>query len=298
MVFRKFKTFLLYSLIACWCLEGIRSVQAQESSPNIKVISSLRVYSDIAQQIGGRFVHSEAILSGSLQDPHLFELPPMAVKTIEHGAVFIRNGMGYDNWFEKILTSHVISRDKMICVSCFLALKENTNPHLWFSVPDMKKLAIRLSEKFSALLPTQKVVFADNLARFEKALDKIEEKQQEIRQRFSGLSYAATEPVFNIMLDSLGFHTINLPFQMAMMNETEPSPQEIALLEMAIQSHKIRLFFYNTQVITPLSTKITVMAKEARIPVIGVSESLPVDKNYQDWMNLLLNTLVEELQKK
>ena len=73
--------------------------------------------------------------------------------------------------------------------------------------------------------------------------------------------------------------------QSAIMNGTDPSPQDIATEESLITGHKVKVFLYNQQVTDSLTATFLADAKKASVPVVGVYETMPVPGyDYQSWM--------------
>ena len=63
--------------------------------------------------------------------------------------------------------------------------------------------------------------------RFIGSLDRVNRKIAEIRAKYAGVAVTSTEPVFGYMAFALGLKVRNERFQMAVMNDTEPSAREI-----------------------------------------------------------------------
>ena len=59
----------------------------------------------------------------------------------------------------------------------------------------------------------------------------IEAKIAALRQRLAGTPVTATEPVFGYMFAALGMTVRDMPFQMAVMNNTEPGASDVAAFE-------------------------------------------------------------------
>ena len=69
------------------------------------------------------------------------------------------------------------------------------------------------------------------------------------------------------------------------MNGTDPSPQDIFTEEGLIEGHKVKALLYNEQVTDSLTSTFLAEAKKARVPVVGVYETMPVPGyDYQSWM--------------
>ena len=91
------------------------------------------------------------------------------------------------------------------------------------------------------------------------------------------------------MARALGFKMRNESFQISVMNETEPSSSDVAAFESDLKNRKVRVLFYNSQVVDDLTSRLQNLARNSKVPVVGVSETEPVGSGYQDWM---LNQLV------
>ncbi len=119
-----------------------------------------------------------------------------------------------------------------------------------------------------------------------------------IKSKYAGTPVAATEPVFNNMSSALGFVMENNRFQLAVMNGTEPSAQATAEFEQSLRSRAVKLLLYNRQVTNPTSDRMREIAKESRIPIVGVTETQPPDaKSYIAWMLSELNNIEHALSQ-
>ena len=94
----------------------------------------------------------------------------------------------------------------------------------------------------------------------------------------------ASEPVFGYMAEALGLTMRNERFQLAIMNDTEPSARDVAAFEHDLKEHKVRVMFYNKQASDKIVQHLVALARAAKIPVVGVTETAPPGLTYQDWM--------------
>jgi zinc/manganese transport system substrate-binding protein len=101
--------------------------------------------------------------------------------------------------------------------------------------------------------------------------------------------------VFGPMLDAIGLVSRNQGFQLAMMNDTEPSAQDLAVFETDLKQRKVKALVSNTQVSEALSQRLVGIAKASNIPVVGVTETLPPGQHFQDWVLSELDALDEAL---
>jgi zinc/manganese transport system substrate-binding protein len=86
------------------------------------------------------------------------------------------------------------------------------------------------------------------------------------------------------MLAALGMQDRNERFQLAVMNNTEPSASDVAAFEDDLRRHRVRLLVYNSQASDPVAEHMLGIAKSAQIPVIGVTETEPPGLDYQAWI--------------
>ena len=73
------------------------------------------------------------------------------------------------------------------------------------------------------------------------------------------------------------------------MNDTEPSARDVAAFEQDLKDHKVRVMFYNKQASDKIVQHLVELARAAKIPVVGVTETEPPGMTYQDWMLSQLN---------
>jgi zinc/manganese transport system substrate-binding protein len=254
----------------------------QELKPS--VVAAENFYGDIARQIGGDRVEVASILSNPDQDPHLFETTPTIVRQIAAARIVIFNGADYDAWMDKLLKAAPRVGRTVLAVAELVNKKAGDNPHLWYDPATMPTLARALADAFSKADPAHAADYAARLATLLAALERIGGKVAEIRAKYAGVAITATEPVFGYMAAALGLKVRNERLQMAVMNDTEPSARDIAAFEQDLKEHRVRVLLYNKQTSTKLTQRMLEIARRAKIPVVGVTETQPMGMSYQDWM--------------
>jgi zinc/manganese transport system substrate-binding protein len=263
----------------------------------IKIVAAENFYGDIAKQIGGPDVSVTSILSNPDQDPHLFELSPSVARDVSATRIVIYNGIDYDPWMEKLLGAARSDDRKTIVVADLIGKKIGDNPHIWYDPVTVSALAKKLSDTLIAEDPANKAGYEQRLARFEESLKPIHGKIGELRQRFAGTPVTATEPIFGYVFDALGMEVRNQTFQLAVMNNTEPSASDIAGFENDLKTHRVKLLVYNSQATDPTADRMRKIAKAAGIPVVAAVETAPADENYQSWMMNELDAVERALSK-
>jgi zinc/manganese transport system substrate-binding protein len=256
-------------------------------------------YADIITQIGGPYVTVTAIVSDPNTDPHSFEINPAIAAKLANADLVIENGLGYDGWADKLLAATQNPTRKTINVQLLLNLPDSTpNPHLWYNPQTMPAVANAISADLSKLDPAHTTYYQAQDKKFIASLAPETAAIAAFRSNFAGSRIAVTEPVGDYLLQSLGL-TIVTPFslQAAIMNGTDPAPQDISLQNALFASHTAKIFVYNQQVTDPLTDSFLTMAKQNHIPVVGVYETMPAPGyTYQSWMLAEINALTAALE--
>ena len=278
-------------------LGAIGAIAVAHADP-IKIVAAENFYGDIARQIGGTDVAVTSILNNPDQDPHLFEVSPSVGRDVSAARIVIYNGIDYDPWMAKLLASARSADRKTIVVADLIGRKTGENPHVWYDPATMVALARTLSATLIAEDPGHKTNYEQRLAAFEATVKPIQMKINELRQRLAGTPATATEPIFGYMFDALGMQVRNQAFQLAVMNNTEPSASDMAAFENDLKTHQVKLLIYNNQATDAIADRMQKIAKAAGVPVVGASETEPSGKNYQTWMMSELDAIDRALPKR
>jgi zinc/manganese transport system substrate-binding protein len=273
-------------LISCALALGL-SLAAPIAAPaadTISVVAAENFYGDIARQIGGAQVTVASILSNPDQDPHLFETTPGVVRQIADAKIVIMNGAGYDAWMDKLISAAPRPARTVISAADLTGKKEGDNPHLWYAPATMPAVAKALAEALAKTDPAHAADYNNRLTTVLDALSRIEQRAAALRGKYAGAAVTATEPVFGPMADALGLTMRNERFQLAMMNDTEPSAKDIAAFETDLKQRKVKALFYNKQVSQKLAQRMVDIARKAKVPVVAVTETQPDGVGFVDWM--------------
>jgi zinc/manganese transport system substrate-binding protein len=260
----------------------------------IKIIAAENIYGSIAKQIGGEYVEVTNILNNPSQDPHLFTTTPSIAKAITNADMIIYNGGNYDPWMMPLIPKD--SQKNILNVAELAHIPPDSNPHIWYSPDVMVLFAKKITDLLISNDPEHQKIFTDQLRQFEKDYQKIFLKIAIIKNRFKDTAVIATESVFNEMIESCGLIMRGKNFQIKMMNDIPPSIADIKEFELDLRQHRVHALIYNEQVINPLTQKMLDLARQEKIPIVGVTEMMPPNLNYIDWILKELNDLDNALE--
>jgi zinc/manganese transport system substrate-binding protein len=272
-------------LMAC-ALVGVAAsacTAAADAAP-IRIVAAENVYGDVAAQIGGEDVTVASLISTPAQDPHQFEATAAAARALAGAEIVIENGMDYDPWVDRLLAGSPAPHREVIVVADLLHRKPGANPHLWYDPKCMLVLAAKLADALTARNPAREEFYRLRLKAFYDSYKAVTDKIDAMRAKYAGTPVTATEPIFGDMANAIGLDMRNLRFQLAVMNDTEPSTHDLAAMQDDLENRKVKLLIYNSQVSDTLTERLRGIAQAAKVPIVGVSETEPQGKNYQQWI--------------
>jgi zinc/manganese transport system substrate-binding protein len=269
----------------------------QARADPISIVAAENFYGDIARQIGGPEVAVTSILSNPDQDPHLFEVSPSVGRAVSAARIVIYSGINYDPWMAKLLRAARLAKRQTIVVADLVGRKTGDNPHIWYDPATMPALANTLCDALIADDPGHQAGYRARLARFTASMAPIPAKIAELRERLAGTPVTATEPVAGYLFAALGLAVRNQAFQLAVMNNTEPSASDIATFENDLKNRRVRLLIYNSQASGPIAERMRKIATASQIPVVGATETEPAGTSYQGWMMSELDAVERALDK-
>jgi len=272
------------SLLVVALMISFLSFTASTARAAVGIVAAENFYGDVAQQIGGPDVQVTSILSNPDEDPHLFEASPSVARAVSRASIVIYSGIDYDPWMPSLLKAERGKNRKIIVVAALVGKKPGDNPHIWYDPNTMLALAKVLAGELAVADARHRSEYQERLARFEHSLQPVIRKIVELRARTKGMPVTATEPVFGYMFQALGMEIRDRSFQLAVMNNTEPSVSEVARFEDDLKTHSVKLLVYNRQASDPTAERMRKLANASHIPVVGASETEPPGADYQQWM--------------
>ncbi len=259
---------------------------ARAAAP-IQAIGVENEYADVIAQIGGPDVHVTAIMSDPNTDPHSFEVSPKIAASIAGADLIVENGLGYDPWADKMIAAAPKAGRQVINVQHLLGLSDDTpNPHLWYDPATMPAVAKAIAAKLSTLDPAHASAYAAREKAFEASLKPWFAAIAAFKATYAGTPVAVTEPVGDYMLQAAGTRILTpWNLQAAVMNGTDPAPQDVTKQNALFSPNGVKVFLYNQQVTDSLTQTFLDRAHKAGIPVVGVYETMPTPGyTYQSWM--------------
>jgi zinc/manganese transport system substrate-binding protein len=264
----------------------------------LRVLAVENFYANLVDQLGGQCVSTTTILADPDADPHEFQPAASDVRAFGDAQLVIENGLGYDDFSDKVLAT-LSQQPTVITAGDVVGLHLGANPHIWYSAGYVDQIKAAILADLKQLNPGASAYYDAQSAALEQEFGAYRGLIGQIASQFRGSPVGATEPIVVDMAYATGLDVISPPeFMQAVAEGNEPSARDIAMFQDQIQNHQIKVLVYNTQTITSLTEQLKAMAQQNSIPIVGVSETMPLGaQTFQGWQATELALLLQALQK-
>ncbi|WP_426625815.1 metal ABC transporter solute-binding protein, Zn/Mn family [Leifsonia sp. McL0607] len=267
----------------------------------VRVVASTNVYGDIASTIAGDAVEVTSLMSDPAQDPHSFEANAQSQLAVSKADILIENGGGYDGFMDTLRAGSKNTKATVLNVVDLSGKKAQNgelNEHVWYDFPTIQKLTTALTDALSKADPAQKATFTKNADAFAGKLAALQNREAELRSQYAGEGAAITEPVPLYLLDAIGLvNKTPEKFSAAIEEGDDVSPLVLHETLALFSAHQVKLLAYNEQTSGPETERVLAAAKQAGVPAVPVTETLPKGKDYVSWMNANIDAVGAALSK-
>ena len=243
----------------------------------VDVVVSVGQWGDLARRLGGACATVTTIVSSAAVDPHDFEPGTSALAAISDADVVVVNGAGYDHWADDAVATLDPAPAVVRAADVAGVAASGADPHLWNSPKVVHEMSAAVSRALTRLAtPKAADYLARQSAAWTAALKPYDDAVRTLSVRAPGHSFAATEPVFDRMAQTLGL-TDATPegYRRAISNHSDPAPGDLAAFEATLAGGGVDVLVYNTQTSGTVPSQLRAAAKRGGVPVVDVSESPP-----------------------
>jgi zinc/manganese transport system substrate-binding protein len=293
-----------------------------ESSPEIarptevpftglQVVASTNVWGDIAKSVGGDRVQVVSIIESFSQDPHSYEASARDQLAVNDADLLVANGGGYDSFMDALAGAS--GNENIIYAYLPDELAEEDakaeedddhnhdhadgNEHVWYDFHVVEDFANRLAAKLALLDPEYSADYFDNLVLFLDQIEILEDRVAVLSGKYSGARVFSSEPVADYLLQELSLENITPKgFSGAIEEERDVSPKDLLEVQNLLKSKAVTLFVVNPQTGSVQIDSLVALAKQNQIPVVELSELLPPNTSYFEWMDMNIALLEAALR--
>ncbi|PZE61443.1 ABC transporter substrate-binding protein [Curtobacterium sp. MCPF17_001] len=267
----------------------------------VRVVASTNVYGSIVESIGGDHVDVTSILEDPSQDPHSFESSAKTQLAVSKADLLIENGGGYDDFMSTLAKSSNTDAPTINVVELSgldTGGSDEFNEHVFYSYPTMVKLVADVSERLTKLDSADASTFQANAKTLTGKLQELESQTASVEKTVDGEKVAYTEPVPGYLFDAMGLDNVTPPdFSEAIEEGDDVPPAALNDTLKLFTSGEARLLAVNEQTSSPETEQVQKAAKQAGVPVIGVTETLPKGEDYVSWQQANIDAVTAALEK-
>ncbi|MGI9126562.1 MAG: metal ABC transporter solute-binding protein, Zn/Mn family [Mycobacterium sp.] len=263
------------------------------------VVASTDVWGSVAQAVAGEDARVSSIVTSGSADPHSFEASPSDTAAITDATVVVYNGGGYDAWVDTVLQSRpdvpAVNAYKLLDAAA-LGEPQPANEHVFYELGTAKAVAAQIAERLAEADPGKAGQYRSRASEFGKRADEILEQERALRTTHPGAVAVATEPVAHYLLLAAGLaDRTPTGFTAAIEQDTDPAPVDVAELLDLITNREVAALMFNDQTVTEATRRVRSAAQTAGVPVVTVTETLPVGSDYLTWQSETANRLARAL---
>ena len=158
-----------------------------------------------------------------------------------------------------------------------LGVADGGNPHRWYNPADVATVVGKVTADLQRLDPTDRAYFAGREQHFETVVagGNTTRRSPPSVSRYAGTPVGASESIVAMLAPSLGLDLITPPtFLKAISEGTDVSVADKETIDTQIRTHRIAIYIYNSQNVTP---DVQAQLREVRaehIPVATITETL------------------------
>jgi zinc/manganese transport system substrate-binding protein len=276
------------------------TTDAKSSGKTIQVVAAENFWGSIATQLGGSHVKVTSIITNPNSDPHDYEPTAADARTVAGAQFTIVNGIGYDSWASKLLSSDSAQNRTDLTVGKLVGIPDGGNPHRWYSPTNVHQVIEQITADYKKLDPADSADFDKLKNTFENTtLGPYNKAIADIKAKYAGTPVGASESIFAPLAQGLGLKLLTPEsFLDAISEGTDPTAKDKATIDEQIADKKIKVYVYNSQNATPDVQAQVKAAKAKGIPIATVTETLtPAGSSFQAWQVRQLNGIEAALAK-
>lgn len=230
---RKLSLIIVLSLLLTSC--GVVTKQPDK----LIVYASFYAMNDFAREIGGEdIVYHSVVPLGS--EPHDFEPTAADMAKLSDADVFVYNGMGIDDWADKVKES-LPETVLTVCASDNLnAAAEATDPHVWLSFENAQVQLENIYKAFSTADSKNAEKYLDRLLEYSARIDGVQNEYE--NAGLSGKKIFVTHGAYGYLCEEFGMEQIALE---GISGDSDPSPAQMANIVDQIKAEGARCIFYD-----------------------------------------------------
>ena len=269
----KFRILGIGFLLLTACVPALTDAGSERINGKPQVVATTTIVGDVVAQVGGEYIDLTVLLPAGA-DPHSFDPTPKDIAKVVDAQIVFANGAGLEEFLVSLLEG-AGATDKQVSVSDGIDLlaglqyhdgeaagvaahtDDEVDPHVWLDPNNVLVWIAHIESKLIELDPDNANVYRSNAAAYREQVVALDEW---IRQQVGQIP----ETQRKIVTDHTLFTYFNAAYGFTQVGAVipgystlaEPSAQEIAALEDAIQKLGVQAVFVGRNVNPALAERV------------------------------------------
>jgi ABC-type Zn uptake system ZnuABC Zn-binding protein ZnuA len=245
---------------------------ASSTAPGLSVVTTTTVFADIVANVGGEYVAVTSLVPKNA-DVHTFEPRPSDIRQVASARLLIMNGLGLDDWLEKIVTNAAAEGTPLVKLAVDLPgvqlLPGETagtqNPHLFMDPKYTELYVDRIAAALESADPAHASAYQANAAAYKQQLEALDSwvRSQIALVPESNRKLVTFHDAFPYYAREYGITIVGVAVEAP---GQDPSAGYTAQLISAIEAAGVKAIFSEAQFPTKLVDE---LASEARCKVVA-----------------------------
>jgi manganese/iron transport system substrate-binding protein len=158
------------------------STGGMTSTGQVRVVTSLNLFADLIQHVGGDRVQVTALVPADA-DPHTYEPVPSQVAKVASAKLVVLNGLGLEQTLHDLIYNNVGGNVPIVVMSDGLSTLagnaqegETSNPHMWLNVQNAMRYVESIRDGLVAADPDGADAYRSNAAAYLTELDALDKE--------------------------------------------------------------------------------------------------------------------------
>lgn len=216
---------------------GCKNEETDFDKPQI--YTSFYALYDFASEIAGENADIYNMVPPGIE-PHDWEPTVQDMAKLNYADAVLYNGLGMDNWVEKIDSSFNNSDLRFINTSDGVDTKDYSDPHIWLDPENVKIICSNILSALCEIDPVNSTIYKSNYNSYAAQLDELNEAYKAALKNYENKSIVVSHSAFGYLCDA---YNINQQAIEGISAESEPSPERMMELINFIKENNIKYIF-------------------------------------------------------
>lgn len=271
------------------------SSSVQENAEKINVTVSIYPLKEYVEAIAGEKAEVICIVPDNVE-PHDYDPKAKDLDTLSKSDVFVYNGLGMENWLNKV--DDIISESKTLKVDSSAGIETRTeenavDPHIWLSIKNAEIQSENIKNALVQVDAQNKDYYEENYNKFKGELEDI---YNEYKPKFDSLSkknFITGHAAFGYLCRDFGLTQKSVE---NLFGEGEPTPGQLKDLVNFCKENNIKTVF-SESLASPKVSETLANEVGAEVVPIYTLESKEDDKSYMEAMRYDLDQIYQCMEK-